>query len=196
MGLLDKHSDESLLICLRQGDVRAFDELYHRYARKLMAFSLTFFTDEYLAEEAVQEIFVRIWERRKKLDESKSFKSYLFQAVKFYMYNHIRDRKKECCLDTATSHHTLVSQDTEARLDYEELEQLAMDMIGKLPKVQQEVFKLNKMKGLSSEQIALQMNLSKRTIEHHLYLASKSLKKGLLHHASFSWVIFTGIYFY
>ncbi|WP_163379812.1 RNA polymerase sigma factor [Cyclobacterium sp. SYSU L10401] len=195
MGLLENLTDEALLISLRQGDVKAFDELYLRYAKKLMAFSLTFFTDQHLAEEAVQEIFVRIWERRKKLDESKSFKSYLFQAVKFYMYNHIRDRKKECCLETAAIEQIPVAQDPEATLAYQELEELALEMIGRLPKVQQEVFKLNKFKGMNSDQIALQMNLSKRTIEHHLYLASKSLRKGLLHHPSFSWLIFTGIYF-
>ena len=70
MGMLRKHTDNNLLISLKQGDIVAFDELYHRYSRKLMAFSLTFFPDQQLAEEAVQEVFVRVWERRKKLDET------------------------------------------------------------------------------------------------------------------------------
>jgi RNA polymerase sigma-70 factor (ECF subfamily) len=61
------------------------------------------------------------------------------------------------------------------------MECMVMEMIEKLPMVQKEVFTLNKLKGMSSEQIANRMKLSKRTIEHHIYLASKSLKKKLLH---------------
>ncbi|MDN3690722.1 RNA polymerase sigma factor [Cyclobacterium jeungdonense] len=195
MGVLQKHTDTELLACLRQGDVAAFDELYFRYAKKLMAFSRTLFTDQHLAEEAVQEIFVRIWQRRKKLDVSKSFKSYLFQSVKYYVYNHIRNRKKECCLEAAAGNPEFVDQSQENEMAYHELEEWAMELICRLPKVQQEVFRLNKLNGMSSDQIALQMNLSKRTIEHHIYLASKSLKKNLLQHPSFSGLLFLSISF-
>ncbi|WP_375583311.1 RNA polymerase sigma-70 factor [Cyclobacterium xiamenense] len=195
MGVLHKHTDNELLVCLRQGDGAAFDELYRRYAKKLMAFSRTFFFDQHLAEEAVQVVFVRIWERRDKLDASKSFKSYLFQAVKHYMYNHVRDRKKECCLEEAAGQVEFTEQQRESERAYQELEELAMELINNLPKVQQEVFKLNKLSGLNSEQIAVRMNLSKRTIEHHIYLATKTLKKNLLQYPSFQMLFFFSINF-
>tara|TARA_R110001592_G_scaffold8105_2_gene44608 strand:+ start:152145 stop:152720 length:576 start_codon:yes stop_codon:yes gene_type:complete len=190
-----KHADNILLISLKQGDIAAFDELYFRYAKKLMAFSLTFFADQQLAEEAVQEVFVRVWERRKKLDETKSFKSYLFQAVKFYMYNYIRNRKKDCSLDNLSEDCEVDPYSHEDDLTLKEMEGMVMDLIEKLPKVQKEVFKLNKLKGMNSEQIAHQMNLSKRTIEHHIYLASKSLKKNLLHNPTLELIIFFNIFF-
>jgi RNA polymerase sigma-70 factor (ECF subfamily) len=91
-GNLSKHSDQELLIKLRKGDIPAFDELYFRYAKKLMAFALTFFPNRELAQDGVQDIFVRIWEKRAELDDSKSFKTYLFQSVKFFMYNYARDK--------------------------------------------------------------------------------------------------------
>ncbi|WP_339922116.1 RNA polymerase sigma-70 factor [uncultured Cyclobacterium sp.] len=195
MRILMKHADNILLISLKQGDIAAFDELYFRYAKKLMAFSLTFFADQQLAEEAVQEVFVRVWERRKKLDETKSFKSYLFQAVKFYMYNYIRNRKKDCSLDNLSEDCEVDPYSHEDDLTLKEMEGMVMDLIEKLPKVQKEVFKLNKLKGMNSEQIAHQMNLSKRTIEHHIYLASKSLKKNLLHNPTLELIIFFNIFF-
>lgn len=195
MGMLRKHTDNNLLICLKQGDIVAFDELYHRYSRKLMAFSLTFFPDQQLAEEAVQEVFVRVWERRKKLDETKSFKSYLFQAVKFYVYNYIRDRKKDCSLDNLSDENVIGARNQEDDYTYNEMELMVMELIEKLPKVQKEVFKLNKLKGMKSDKIAHQMKLSKRTIEHHIYLASKSLKKNLLHNPSLSLLTFVNIFF-
>ena len=194
MGILMKYTDKSLLSSLKQGDMAAFDELYFRYAKKLMAFSLTFFADQQLAEEAVQVIFVRVWERRKKLDETKSFKSYLFQAVKFYMYNYIRDRKKDCSLDVLSEDSVFSLNGQEDDLNYNEMEGMVMELIEKLPKVQKEVFKLNKLNGMNSAQIAIQMKLSKRTIEHHIYLASKSLKKNLLHNPTLNLLVFVNVF--
>lgn len=195
MSTLNPKSDQDLLIFLRQGDIKAFDELYHRYAKKLMAFALTFFADQTIAEEAVQEIFIRIWEKRWELDESKSFKSYLFQAVKFYMFNYIRDRKVSCPYEDVSE--ATFSQDNlvEKKLHYEELEAAAQLLIGRLPHVQQQVFRLNKFEGLSPQEIAERMNLSKRTIEHHIYLATKTVKSELLHHISISAMIFLFVFF-
>lgn len=163
----------------------AFDELYHRYAKKLMAFALTFFADRDLAEEAVQEIFVRIWERRKKLVENKSFKTYLFQSVKFYMYNFIRDRKQSCRIEDVAQETFLGECQIEEGLVYAELEAKAKALVNNLPAVQQQVFRMNKWEGKSPSEIGLMLNLSKRTIEHHIYLATKTLRKEVSQHISF-----------
>ncbi len=190
LGILGKHSDQELLDGLRQGDIKSFDELYHRYAKMSMAFALTFFSNRDLAEEAVQVIFIRIWEKREELDSSKSFKAYLFQSVKFFMYNHIRDRKHSCTIAEAPKESFLEGNRIEDELVYEELEATANLLIEKLPEVQQHVFRLNKLEGLTSSEIAARMNLSKRTIDHHIYLATKKIKTALLQHISLSLSIF------
>lgn len=179
MSSLRQHSDKELLVCLRQGDLRAFDELYGRYVSRLLAFAQSFFYDRQVAEEAVQEIFIRIWEKRKDLDESKSFKTYLFQAVKFYMYNVLRDRKVACSLENVPDEVFEKGSSVQDDLEYLQLEELAFSAIKKLPRVQQEVFKLNRLEGQTAEQIAHQLNLSKRTIEHHLYLATRTVRNEL-----------------
>jgi len=190
LGILGKHSDPELLDCLRQGDIKAFDELYHRYAKKSMAFALTFFSDRDLAEEAVQIIFIRIWEKRMDLDSSKSFKAYLFQSVKFFMYNHIRDRKHSCTIEDAPKDFFLEENKIEDELVYGELEATTHLLIDKLPEVQKRVFRLNKLEGLTPAEIAVKMNLSKRTIDHHIYLATKKVKTALLQHISLSISLF------
>lgn len=192
---LQRHKDKQLLLKLRRDDVKAFDELYHRYARKMMGFAFTFFHRREVAEEAVQEIFVRIWERRKELDPEKSFKTYLFQAVKFYMYNYIRDKKSTCMLNEVPDGTFLRERDAEDDLVFRELEAATFALIEKLPEVQREVFKKNKLEGKSAAEIASQMKLSKRTIEHHIYLATKTLKGGLLQHSSFAVVFFVCLWF-
>jgi RNA polymerase sigma-70 factor (family 1) len=180
-----EHSEQELLVLLRQGDINAFDELYGRYVKKMMAFALTFFPNRDLAQDAVQDIFIRVWEKRKDLDDSKNFKTYLFQAVKFYMYNYIRDKKTSCTFEEVPEDYLLVENKVEDDLTYEVYKQSAFNLIHKLPKVQQEVFRLNKIEGLSSTEIATIMNLSKRTIDHHIYLASKTMKKEMLQHMPF-----------
>lgn len=185
MGNLSNHSDQDLLIRLKKGDVPAFDELYFRYVKKLMAFALTFFPNRELAKDAVQDIFTSIWTKRTELDPSKSFKTYLFQSVKFYMYNYARDRRPTDTLEEAPELAFLDESKVENDLDYQELQSIAYSCIEKLPKVQQEVFKLNKLEGFSATEIASQMNLSQRTIEHHIYLASKTIRKEMQPHISY-----------
>ncbi|WP_373492570.1 RNA polymerase sigma factor [Aquiflexum sp.] len=186
MGKQSRHSEQELLVLLRQGDINAFDELYEQYVKKMMAFALTFFPNKELAQDAVQDIFIRVWEKRKDLDDSKNFKTYLFQAVKFYMYNYIRDKKASCTFEEIPEDYLLVENKIEDDLTYEVLKESAFNLIDKLPKVQQEVFRLNKIEGLSSTEIATIMKLSKRTIEHHIYLASKTMKKEMLQHFTFT----------
>lgn len=186
-GTLKLLSDQELMIRLRQGEIAAFDELYFRYVKKALAFALTFFPNKELAQDAVQDIFIRIWEKRADLDESKSFKTYLFQSVKFYMYNYARDKKPSCTLEEAPESFILKDNKVESDLAYKDLESIAFSFIEKLPKVQREIFKLNKLEGFSATEIATRMNLSQRTIEHHIYLASKTMKKEMRGHISYSY---------
>lgn len=176
VGALRLHTDQELVICLRQGDVMAFDELYRRYVPKLLTFANSFFSSKEIAEEAVQEIFIRIWERRTELDHNKRFNAYLFQSVKFYMYNYLRDRKESYRIEDVPEGVFGMTYTMEEDLEYERLEARAFSIIDHLPHVQREIFRLNKLEGWSTKEIAQKTKLSKRTIEHHLYLATKTIR--------------------
>lgn len=176
---LKHHREKELVLLLRQGDKTAFDELYFRYVPRLMAFANKYLHNNEEAEEAVQEIFIRVWEKRKSLDEEKNFKSYLFQSIKNYFLNLIRDRKSTIQLSEIPEEMHSSSEDILDTISYEELERSALALIASLPKVQREVFTLSRMEGLSNPEIALRLNLSKRTVEHHLYLSVKYLKSKL-----------------
>lgn len=181
MRLLQKHPDKELVLLLRQGEIKAFDELYFRYVHRLMSFARNYILDEQEAEEAVQEIFVRIWEKRRYLDETKSFQSYLFQSVKNHLFNLIRDKKKSCRLEDIPDEMSPREDKILENLSYKELEDTACRLIASLPRVQREVFTLSRMEGLTNTEIAARLNLSKRTVEHHIYLSVKYLKGKLMH---------------
>ncbi|WP_235941032.1 RNA polymerase sigma factor [Cyclobacterium roseum] len=181
---LINQSEKELVRSLRQGDMKAFDELYYRYLPKLLGFAYNYLSDELEAEETVQVIFIKIWEVRNTLDENRNFKSYLFQSVKNQLLNKLRDQKKNCTIEDIPEKFCVSTENIFEKITYKELEDTAAELIKHLPKAQQKVFVLNKIDGLSPDEIATRLCLSKRTVEHHIYLATKFLKGELIHKTS------------
>jgi len=176
MRLLIKYADKDLILLLKQGESKAFDELYYRYVPQLLKFSRIYILDKTESEEAVQEVLIKIWEGRMTLDGERNFKSYLFQSVKNYLFNRIRDKKKIYQLEGIKKEFEQQDSNALDSLCYQEFEKTAFGLIDLLPEVQKKVFTLSRMDGLSHKDISEKLNVSIRTVEHHVYLATKSLK--------------------
>lgn len=173
------------MFLIRQGDQSAFEELYKRYVDKMLGFADAFVGNPVDAEEVVQVIFVNIWEKRQQLDPERNIAAYLFRSVKNQILNRLRDRKRHCDLSAIPADSQMDQQDTLQRICFQESKRQALNRIGEMPEVQQRVFMLSRVEGLSNKEIALELKLSVRTIEHHLYLGkkffnSKNLDKSIL----------------
>lgn len=179
---LDFSIDESKLIsALHKGDIFAFNELYKRYSPKVYNFTLKHLEHEEDVKDLVQEVFITIWNRREDIDEKQSFNGYLFtitlNSIRKFYRKKVRNRKLAEHWLSSESHNSNITLDT---INYRSINEIAQKIIDKLPPKRKEVFILSREKGLRNEEIAEKMNISKKTVENHLNLALRELRKQLV----------------
>jgi len=167
-------SDDKLIDKLRQGDVDAFDTVYHRYAGKLFAFSLKYLKSREEAEELVQSVFLKVWENQANLKKETSFKSYLFTIAYNEICNLFRKRKYqqsfiESIISGKPENSTEIERQIEFRFALEQVEQL----VAQLPEKQKAVFLKSRQEGKSTKEIAEELGLSRGTVDNYI---SESLK--------------------
>jgi len=172
--------DIQLVRSLQKGDIKAFDRLFEKYARRLLYFARGYIGIKEDAEGIVQEVFIKIWENRKEIKEHYSFQSFIFTIT----YNVIR--KYFRAKYTEQKYLNLFLEDFEESVDntkleieyYDILEQVNL-AIDHLPRKRKEIFKLSREEGLSHKEIARIMGISPKTVENHIHEAIRQIKKHL-----------------
>lgn len=170
--------DLELFSRVKADDQKAFGELFFRYYPLLCAFVSRYLPDDAKTEELVQEVFVRIWEKRREISITASVKSYLFRAVKNEVINRLEHEKTEQKFLEKSRRAALVAPD-EQQLPEVDLLQKIEKAIEALPPKRQEIFRLSREAGLSYREIAAQLNLSVKTVEAQMGLALKQLRDSL-----------------
>lgn len=170
-------SDEQLIPAVRSDDHYAFDELFRKYGPSLFSFVASVLKDEYEAEEVVQDVFLKIWEKRRDLDPSLSFKSYLFTIALNTTKNIYRQKlqKEKYKQDVALELNLNRTSDIDA-IEYRNLLDYVDNIIEKLPPSRREIFVLSKKDGLKNPEIAKLLNISEQTVKNQLVSAMKFLR--------------------
>jgi len=176
----NKNIDQKLLKSLKKGDLKAFDQLFLKYNKKLYYFVKGYLESNEDAEGLVQEVFVKIWEKREDLKEYLSFNSYIFTITYKAILKHFRSKSREKKhMDQFLSDFINESNETSGEVEYNNLLELANKAIEKLPEKRKLVFKLSRNEGLTNLEIAKQLHISKRTVENHIQQALKFLREQL-----------------
>lgn len=170
-------SDEQLFNLIENGDKMAFTEAYNKYHRLLYSVSYRYLMDKEKAEEAVQYVFVRLWEYRSDLNIGISLKNYLFTMTKNYVLNVIRNEnsaiEKQYELAQRTSEY---EEDFVEKFENRERMDIFYKALDKLPEQKREICLLKVREELSNKEIAERMNLSVNTIKTHYSEALKLLR--------------------
>ena len=150
------HSPENevkLVNNLSKGNLLAFNILFRCYSWRLYRFAYGYLKSEEESEELVQEVFTRIWEKRKELKSELSFKSYLFTIAFNIIKKHYR--KEACELKYfKTKLNDDLDLETAQKVNYNSLYQYITELVDKLPLRRREIFIKSRFEGLSTEEIA------------------------------------------
>lgn len=173
MELNNQHTINSLLA----GDEAVFERVYKHYLRPLHGYAMSILKDEDIAEGMVQNVFLRLWERKERLSFSGSLQAYLYGAVYNECLNYLRHQKVKGNHQLHIAHQM---KDNEAApgngmelLDLKEKLQLALN---ELPEKCRTVFQLSRFEDLKYQEIADRLGLSLKTVEAHMGKALKMLR--------------------
>lgn len=177
------HTDEQLIELLKSGDDIAFTVLYDRYWEKLLERAISRLKSTEEAREVVQNAFIRLWNRRERLDIKYSFYTYMAAVLKYEILRKLVERKKmrQMSEDLAANlaSISLTVSPTEQQLDFKDLQQRLEESIVNLPEKCRLIFKLSREKGMSNKEIAASLNISPKTVEAHISNAIKKLRSSL-----------------
>ncbi len=173
-----KISDQDLMLRIKKEEKGAFRELFERYTPRIYKFALSYLKNKNDAEELVQIVFLKIWKKRNSIDATQNIKAYIFTITINSIYDFIRRKKIEYSFQNRSRQiQSNTENNTWNTVVQREMQQNLSDCINRLPKQQQKIFQLSKMEGFTNDEIAIQMGLSKRTVENHLYRAVSFLKQ-------------------
>lgn len=159
--------------------MRDFLEIYRAFYGKVFTFVLSLVRSKANAQDITQNIFMKLWKNRKKLEHIKSMDDYLFILSKNACMDYFRkaSRKKE--ISTEVFDEFLLSRivsSPEKRIDaLSDIEELR-HIIDSLPSKRRDIFIMSRFDGLSNDEIASILGVSKKTVENQISLATKKLK--------------------
>ncbi len=170
------HNEKDLLAKVARGDETAFTQLFYAYHNKLGRFVIRLTGSHEMAEEIVQDVFMKIWTKRETLIAIEHFDSYLYIVSRNHTYNCLRQLakahlKKKKIMERLNKFG--IAQEDVVSSEYYRLIDQAVE---KLPPQQQKAYILSRRECLKYDEIARQMNLSKETVKKYLKLATRSIK--------------------
>ncbi|MDP4131060.1 MAG: RNA polymerase sigma-70 factor [Bacteroidota bacterium] len=172
------------------GDRHAFTNLYTRYLDSLYQYVFLFTRSAYSTEEIVQDVFVRIWEHRESLREVESFKSYLFRAAKNRVIDYVRSQEVvERALSRLLADKKADPETPDEAFDYKVYYHIVQEAIGQLSPRKQEIFRLSTEKGLSHDEIAAELDISKSSVKNQLYKSFEFIREYLNRKGGLSFVL-------
>ena len=176
------HNEKQLLTQVSQGDRQAFQIFYKACYPLVQRYILLFEPSPQILDELTQDVFVRIWEKRDRLGAVDSFKGYLFLVTRNVVFNFIRAlkvRRRVKELDVSSSPP---ANDLENELLFKQYYEIALQAMNKLPPGRRKVLKMSIDDGLSLDEIATELKISRSGVKKQLYAATAYVRQYLQEH--------------
>lgn len=167
------YTDVDLVTRLVQGDSTAFEFIYRTYVKELYIYIRRRISVSEDCEEIIHSVFESLWKRRHELGHITALKSYLYSSARFRAISYLRDeavrKKHEEYFSLFESVYD--NSNPEVQADPDALKALINNAINDLPGRCQEAVRMRVQQNLSNDEIALRMNINKRTVQNYMVTA-------------------------
>lgn len=180
---LPDFDEQDALARSAQGDQRAFKLIFDAYQPRVYTFALYYLKSAHHAEEAVQEVFVKLWRQGAALAGIGDLQRYIFTMTRNHALDFLRrDKVREHIQVPLQDTHDAVTTETEDTLMLRDTRRILEEGIARLPPQQQRVYQLCRQQGLTYNEAAQQLSLSDQTVQRHMKLALRFLRNYLEKH--------------
>jgi RNA polymerase sigma-70 factor (ECF subfamily) len=174
-------NEDRVIASLAERDERTFEQVFKMHFKNLHAYAYTMIRDEMQAEELVQNIFYKLWERPERLNISGSVAAYLYRAVHNESLNYLKHLKVRSRYQAQAAHQLNHEPDSASkRIMLKELERKLHDALLELPEQCRTIFHLSRFESLKYREIADHLEISPKTVENQMGKALKLLRMKLI----------------
>ncbi len=178
-------SDEELMFCLSNGDVSAFDEIYFRYSKRLLGYYIRMLNfDRELAQDALQDLFLKIAEAPEKFDKTRSFKTWIFSVASnscknFYRHKKIVNESHEEIKYSTEGINDSAFLNAASKMDALMFRKMLEEALNELPAEKKEAFILKYQEEKTIAEIAFIQDCPEGSVKSRLHYTIKVLEEKL-----------------
>lgn len=179
---INSYRDKDLFSKISRKDEHAFAELFELYFNPLRWYAYKLLNSEFWAEEVVQDVFVQLWAKKDQLAEVSSPSYYLYRMVRNRSFDHIRRQQLEVEMQYVVS--SILHKDAPSpeigQYDVRQLERFIEKAVQALPEQRKKIYLLQQAEGLSYQEIADRLGISRHTVRNQMAKTLESIRKYLL----------------
>lgn len=180
MPLILPENEKLLIQQVAAGHEEAFAQLFHAYRDKLSAFICRMTGSKEIAEDIVQDVFLKIWIQREKLTDIENFNAFLFRMSQNHAINHLRRMARETLVLMQTKPQVdTLSPGADEQVIFNNIRKSLNEIVANLPPQQKAVYQLSKEQHLKQEEIAQQLHISVSTVKNHMTQALRTIREKL-----------------
>jgi RNA polymerase sigma-70 factor (ECF subfamily) len=188
--MMDTSDEIELIERLQNSDTEAYMILYKKYHVLVYSWAIELVKMAPLAEDLVQDVFLKIWQIRTRLNPHQSFPAFIYRIARNKAFTLLKKIASDEKLRTdVTSYIGATAESTENKLLWQEYETILQTAVEQLPKQRQKVFKLCRQEGKSYEEVAQELGISRNTVKEHMVMAVKNIKDYFYRFGDMSFVI-------
>ncbi len=191
MPRIETYEDWELMARLKENDTGCFLELYNRYHMGVYNGAIYFLKHPQVAEDVVQETFLKIWEIRHRLQPHLSFAAYLYRISRNISFKMLKKIANDHILRSQVSIlYEIETNNPEKSFQWQEYQRLLESAINKLPDQRRKVFQLCRQSNKTYEEVASELGISRNTVKEHMVKAMQDIRSYFFRFGDVSLLLF------